>query len=105
MSDTHLSEEVNLSQLCDFLNRQEYIGAIDIDALRAAGSVSEIGITSLGAIALTATYIRDRGLRDADFNPEWVPRLADVAGIVSVFAEIDALAGHRGGVLAKSTAA
>lgn len=104
MANEHSANEAYLSEVCAFLNKQDYIAAVSLDALRAGGSIGELGITSLGAIALTASYVRDRGLADADFNPEWVPRLADVPGVLSVFAEIDALAG-RPGALAAPTAA
>jgi hypothetical protein len=92
MNDTGPDEDAYLSKVLDFINNQPYLQAISMDALKRSSKTKDIGMTSLGAIALVASYLTSRGLKDSDLKPEWVPALDEVGGIVSVFREIDSLA-------------
>jgi hypothetical protein len=92
MNDTGSDQEAYLAKVRDFINSQPYLQAISTDALKGARKTQDIGMTSLSAIALVASYLTSRGLKDSDLNPEWVPTLHQVDGIVSVFRKIDAMA-------------
>ncbi|MET0498193.1 MAG: hypothetical protein ABW106_08005 [Steroidobacteraceae bacterium] len=92
MDHTRPDRDAYLSKIADFIGSQPYVPAVGIDALKRSSLTQELGITSLGAIALVASYINSRGLSDSDLNPEWVPSLYEVDGLVAVFREIDTLA-------------
>lgn len=92
MNDTRPEQDAYLAKVCDFINSQSYLQPVSQEALKSSRKTQDIGITSLSAIALVASYLTSRGLEDSDLNPEWVPALDEVDGIVSVFREIDALA-------------
>lgn len=77
-----------IATVCDFINTQDYLDNISIDALRGANSTVNLGITSLGVIMLVANYLESNGVSQ-EFNPDWVGKLDSVEGIVSVFREID----------------
>lgn len=78
-----------LSKLARFL-RGQGLTNLDVEALAGARTRSDLGITSLHVILLMVQYSESAG--DVTFRPEWVSRLEDVEGIVSVMREIDSLA-------------
>jgi hypothetical protein len=92
MDDTRTDHDAYLSKIADFIGSQSYLQAVGADMLKRSSMTQELGITSLGAIALIASYMNSRGLSDSDLNPEWVPSLYKVDGLVAVFREIDSLA-------------
>lgn len=92
MEEKHPDHDAYLSRICEFINSQPYLEAISTDAFKKARHTQELGISSLSAIALVASYMTNSGLSDSDLNPEWVPSLSEVGGVVSVFREIDSLA-------------
>jgi hypothetical protein len=84
--------EADLLKLCSFINGQTYLRDISIEALRAARSREELGITSLEVILLVSNYMQSAGLAESCFKPEWVMALDDLPGIIRVFKEIDGAA-------------
>lgn len=76
-------------RICTFFGTQEHIPGVDVATLRAASRREELGITSLGVILLVANYMEAHGGADAEFDPDWIPRLDDMQGIFSVLREID----------------
>jgi len=92
MNDTGPEHDAYLAKVCDFINSQPYLQPVSTEALKGTRKTEDIGMTSLSAIALVASYLTSRGLQDSDLNPEWVPALYEVGGIVAVFRQIDALA-------------
>ena len=82
---------------CTFLRTQDHLHSIALDTLKSARKREELGISSLGVIMLVANYLASHGVPDAEFNPDWVPRLDDVAGILSVLREIDDQKARRSG--------
>jgi hypothetical protein len=81
--------ELYMTHLYAFLKTQDYLGNIGIDALKAARKREELGISSLAVIMLVVNYMEANGVPNAEFNPDWINRLDDVDGIVSVFRQID----------------
>lgn len=80
-------------RFCSFLGTQEHLERIELDALKAASTRDQLGITSLGVILLIANYMEASGVPNDDFDPDWIGRLDDVEGIFSVLREIDARGG------------
>jgi hypothetical protein len=78
-----------IPSLCAFLKTQDFLDDIDIDAVRAARSREDLGITSLGVIMLVANYMEAHGVANAEFNPDWITKLDSIDGIIAVFREID----------------
>jgi hypothetical protein len=105
MDDANPKQAEYMAEVCRFLNSQDYVGKVDFERFKASKNVTDLGITSLGVIALTASYLKTRGLSAAAFDPQWVSRLGEVAGLVSVFSEIDSLAGRANVPLTKATTA
>ena len=56
-----------------------------------AQSRQELGISSLNMIIVLMNYIKKYTDGTITVRPEWVPRLNDIDGIVSVLREIDAI--------------
>jgi len=84
-----MTDTEGYAELCAFMKTQDYLGPIELDALKGAKKRDELGITSLGVIMLVANYMESIGVSNGEFNPDWIERLDDVAGIVSVLREID----------------
>ena len=78
-----------LAKLARFLGRQG-LTHLDVEALSSARTRSDLGIASLQIILLMVQYGEAAG--DVTFKPEWVARVEEVEGIVSVMREIDSLA-------------
>jgi acyl carrier protein len=88
-------DEAYLSRIRDFMNGQDYLQPLDVDSITLVKRREELGITSLAVIMLVANYMEKNGVSGSDFKPEWVSRLDEIAGIISVFREIDAEATKR----------
>jgi hypothetical protein len=78
-----------LAKLARFLTGQG-LTHLEAGALSMTRTRTDLGIASLQVILLMVHYSEAAG--DVIFRPEWVSRLEDVAGIVSVMREIDSLA-------------
>jgi hypothetical protein len=50
---------------------------------------AELGISSLNMIILIANYVEEKTGGSLSLEPEWVPLLDEVEGILSVISEID----------------
>lgn len=81
--------DFDLCRLVEFINEQKYLPPTDLAALKAADRTNDVGITSLGAIGLVVAYLKRCGLDDASFNPDWLPDLEFLDGVLRVFKEID----------------
>ena len=89
MGSTMTDNDEYLDVLCAFINIQDYLGRVSVDALRTSRTREELGITSLAVIMLVANYMQASGVSHMEFNPDWVGKLDYVEGIVAVFREID----------------
>jgi hypothetical protein len=78
-----------VGSLRPFLESQPCLRGIGIDALRRARTREELGITSLGVISLVVAYLDVNDVPTDEFDADWITRLDDVEGILSVFREID----------------
>jgi hypothetical protein len=62
---------------------------LSVDDVKPDMRRAELGISSLEVIVVVAAYIAAGPDSSLQVAPEWVPRLDDVAGILSVLEEID----------------
>jgi hypothetical protein len=79
-------------KFAEFLATQPVGGDLAYEQIVRAQSREELGISSLNMIMVLLNYIKKYTNGTATLRPEWVPRLNDVDGIVSVLREIDASA-------------
>lgn len=84
--------EYDLVKLYTFLQTQTYLSGIDMERVRNARRREDLGISSLTVIVLVSNYLESVGLSASRLEPEWLPRLDEISGIISVFREIDASA-------------
>lgn len=89
MRAANSENDFDLRRLAEFINEQPHLPPTDLAALKAAGRTSDVGITSLGAIGLVVAYLKRRGLDDASLDPDWLPDLEFLDGLLRVFKEID----------------
>ena len=89
MRAANSENDFDLRRLMEFINEQQYLPPTDLAALKAAGRTNDVGITSLCAIALVAAYLKRCGLDDASLDPDWLPDLEFLDGVLRVFKEID----------------
>jgi hypothetical protein len=86
-----------------FLATQPMTSGITAEQVALAQSRDELGITSLNMIMLLLNYIHESANDSVTLRPEWVSRLGDVDGIISVLHEIDAAAQDTAATDAAST--
>ena len=79
-------------KFAEFLATQPMGGDLAYEQVVRAQSREELGITSLNMIMVLMNYIKKYTNGTVTLRPEWVLRLNDVDGIVSVLREIDASA-------------
>jgi hypothetical protein len=79
-----------VQKFVDFVNTQNVTGELRMADVAQTRSREELGISSLNIILIVANYIKQSANGGLAFRPEWVARLDDVDGIVSVLREIDA---------------
>jgi hypothetical protein len=79
-------------KFAEFLATQPMGGDLAYEQVVRAQSRQELGITSLNMIMVLMNYIKKYTNGTVTLRPEWVLRLNDVDGIVSVLREIDASA-------------
>ena len=79
-------------KFAEFLATQPMGGDLGYEQIVRAQSREELGISSLNMIIVLMNYIKKYTSGTVTIRPEWVLRLNDVDGIVSVLREIDASA-------------
>ncbi|GAA2586441.1 hypothetical protein GCM10010399_15580 [Dactylosporangium fulvum] len=79
-------------KFAEFLATQPIGDDLAYEQIVRAQSRDELGITSLNMIMVLMNYIKKYTNDTVTLRPEWVLRLNDVDGIVSVLREIDASA-------------
>ena len=79
-------------KFAEFLATQPIGGDLSHEQVVRAQSREELGISSLSMIVVLLNYIKKYTNGTVTLRPEWVPRLNDVDGIVSVLRDIDASA-------------
>ena len=85
-----MSADDDRRKLAEFLATQPMTGDITHEQVARAQSRDELGITSLNMIMILLNYIHEYTNDTVTLRPEWVSRLGDIDGIVSVLHEIDA---------------
>ncbi|MFI9243924.1 hypothetical protein ACIGXF_15290 [Streptomyces sp. NPDC053086] len=84
-----MSADDYLHKLADFLRTQPATSELTYEDISRATSREELGISSLNIILVLVNYIKEHADNRVTLKPEWVSRLNDVDGIVSVLREID----------------
>jgi hypothetical protein len=79
-------------KFAEFLATQPIGGGLTYEQIVRAQSREELGISSLNTIMLLLNYVKEYTNNTVTLRPEWVLRLGDIDGIVSVLREIDASA-------------
>lgn len=72
-----------------FMTEQGLAPDLTFDDAMRTKTREELGISSLNIILLIANYKKEYASAEMSFKPEWVARLNDVDGIISVMREID----------------
>ncbi len=76
-------------KFADFLATQSAGNGLSYEQIVQAESRQELGISSLNMILVLLNYIKEYTNSGITVRPEWVLRLNDVDGIISVLREID----------------
>ncbi|KUL37334.1 hypothetical protein ADL22_21945 [Streptomyces sp. NRRL F-4489] len=84
-----MPENAELRKVADFLATQPAAAEVTYDDLTRAKTREELGISSLNMILILVNYLKEHTGGTVALKPEWVSRLNDVEGILSVFREID----------------
>ncbi len=84
-----MSTDEYRKKLAGFLGTQPMTQDITYEDVMRAKSREELGISSLNMILVIVNYIKEHKNDSVPVKPEWVSRLNDVDGIVSVIREID----------------
>jgi hypothetical protein len=84
-----------LHKLVDFLHTQSVGQGLTYDDVAGTSRREELGISSLDIILVVSNYLNAHAGGKIAFQPEWVFKLDDVDGIVSVLREIDQAAGGK----------
>lgn len=77
-------------KFAEFLATQPVGGDLSYEQIVRADTREELGISSLNMIMVLLNYIKKYTNGGITVRPEWVLRLNDVEGIISVLREIDA---------------
>ncbi|MFY1671031.1 hypothetical protein ACN27G_13830 [Plantactinospora sp. WMMB334] len=76
-------------RFAEFLATQPVGAGLTYEQVAGATTRQELGISSLNMITVLLNYIKKYTNGTVTLRPEWVPRLNDVDGILSVLREID----------------
>ena len=76
--------------LADFLATQPATKEVTYEQVAAARTRDDLGISSLNMIMVLVEYIKVRTNDTVALQPEWVSKLTDMDGIISVLHAIDA---------------
>jgi hypothetical protein len=79
-------------KFADFLAKQPMTSDITYEQVGQAKTRDELGISSLNMVLVLVNYIDEYTNNTVTMRPEWVSRLGDIDGILSVLREIDASA-------------
>ncbi|MEU8507387.1 hypothetical protein AB0C40_22190 [Streptomyces brevispora] len=79
-------------KFADFLAKQSMTSAVSYEQVARAKTRDELGISSLNMVLVLVNYIDEYTDNTVTMRPEWVSRLGDIDGILSVLREIDASA-------------
>jgi hypothetical protein len=74
----------------EFLATQPMTSEVTYEQVATARTREDLGISSLNMILVLVNYLKERTNDTVALRPEWVSRLTDMDGIVSVLREIDA---------------
>jgi hypothetical protein len=77
-------------RFAEFLATQPEASDITYEQVARAQTREELGISSLNMILILVNYLSKYTDDTMEIDPEWVSRLSDIDGIVSVLREIDA---------------
>jgi hypothetical protein len=83
MSDAYVQDFV------DCVNGLGLSTTVTPEAVASVTRRTDLGISSLEVILVVDAYLRSRPESGLTVQADWVPRLDEVAGILSVFEEID----------------
>lgn len=92
-------------RFAEFLATQPTGGDLTYEQIVRAQSRQELGISSLNMIMVLLNYIKKYTNGGITIRPEWVLRLNDVDGIISVLREIDASGASAGNASANDASA
>ncbi|MCT9008488.1 hypothetical protein ACWGKW_35065 [Streptomyces sp. NPDC054766] len=90
-----MSADEYRKNLAEFLATQPMTKDVTYEDVTRATTREELGISSLNIILVIVNYIKERANDSVQLQPEWVSRLGDIEGIVSVIREIDELGSVR----------
>ncbi|KAB2975304.1 hypothetical protein F8R89_26865 [Streptomyces sp. SS1-1] len=79
-------------KFADFLAKQPMTADLTPEQVEGATTRADLGISSLNMVLILVRYIEEYTGNSVTMQPEWVSRLGDVEGILSVLREIDASA-------------
>jgi hypothetical protein len=85
-----MSGDGDRRKFADFLATQPMTSDITYEQVVQAQSREELGISSLNMIMVLVNYINVYTNDTVILRPEWVSRLGEIDGIISVLREIDA---------------
>jgi hypothetical protein len=77
-------------RFAEFLATQPEAGGVTYEQVARAQTREELGISSLNMILVLVNYLSKYTDGTVEIDPEWVSRLSEIDGIVSVLREIDA---------------
>lgn len=83
------TEDEAIRHFVDFATAQGLAPGLTYDDVAQSKTRAELDISSLNVIILIASYIDEKTGGSLALQPEWVPRLDEVEGILSVISEID----------------
>lgn len=86
---TVADDDVYLKKFADFLATQPVASGLAYEDVARAKTRDELGISSLNIILIVSNYLKERTGGTMSIQPVWVSRLNDIAGIASVFREIE----------------
>lgn len=84
-----MSDDEYLKTFVDFLGTQPGVPPLTYEDVARAKTRDELGISSLSIILILVNYLKERTGDTVALQPEWVSRLHDVDGIVSVIRLIE----------------
>ncbi|MET8468643.1 hypothetical protein ABZY90_12305 [Streptomyces sp. NPDC006422] len=79
-------------KFAEFLAKQPQTADVTPEQVARATTREDLGISSLNMVLILVTYIEETTGNSVTMQPEWVSRLGDIDGILSVLREIDASA-------------
>lgn len=78
-----------INEFIDLVNEQPDLPRISADDFAPGRTRVELGVSSLAVIMLLVEYLTKKS-PGREFDPDWVPELETLEGIVSTMEKIDA---------------